>query len=359
MREIEISQREAGQRLDRFLAKYMPQASTGFLHKMLRKKNIKRNRARAAGSDKLEAGDRIQLFLSEETLDKFCGPGLGSEIEKERDKGSGAGRKSKGYPGVGNEAGGSPGGRAEDKGRPASRLASERSQVKLLYQDQDILAFHKPAGLLTQKAGPDDDSLNDYLIDYCLKEGILSLEDLRTFHPSVANRLDRNTSGIVLCGISIRGLQTLSGLLKSRDLGKYYLCPVEGEMKGEGRLGGYMTKDSRTNRVSWSRQKSRGGAAVETGYRVLDSSRQASLLEIHLITGKSHQIRSHLAALGHPVLGDYKYGDRTFNNRLKKDYGLTHQLLHCGRVSLPGGTVISDPMPADMERIVKALGLTC
>ena len=331
MREIEISQREAGQRLDRFLSRYMPGASSGFLHKMLRKKNIKRNQIRAQGGDLLEAGDRIQLYFSEETLEKFCRP------QREPEENPSTWRES--------------GSRRIQSQSPA------RKCVKLLYRDEDILAFHKPAGMLSQKADSRDDSLNDYLIDYCLDQGILTREDLYTFRPSVANRLDRNTSGIVLCGISVRGLQTLSRLLKNRELGKYYLCPVKGEMHGEGRLAGYMSKDRKSNRTAWSREKKAGAAFVETAYRVLDSSPGVSLLEIHLITGKSHQIRSHLASIGHPVLGDYKYGDRPFNDRLKKKYGLSHQLLHCWRVYMPDGHLICDPMPADLERICRDFGL--
>ena len=331
MREIEISQREAGQRLDRFLAKYMPQASSGFLHKMLRKKNIKRNQARAEGSDKLEAGDRIQLYLSEETLDKFCSPALKTVSQGAEESRSG--------------------------GRQKSGKDLERKEVRILYRDEDILAFHKPSGMLSQKADSHDDSLNDYLIDYCLDQGILTREDLRTFRPSVANRLDRNTSGIILCGISVRGLQKLSRLLKDRDMGKYYICLVKGEMEGEDRLAGYMNKDRKTNKVTYSRKKSAGAAEVVTEYRVLDHSREASLLEIHLITGKSHQIRSHLASIGHPLLGDYKYGDRSLNDTLKKKYGLCHQLLHCCRVCIPDGPVIHDPVPGGMRRICRDLGL--
>ena len=332
MREIEISQREAGQRLDRFLSKYMPRASSGFLHKMLRKKNIKRNQAKAAGSDLLEAGDRIQLYFSEETLEKFLRPHQEPEGPRKEGPKKGSREKHSQVPG--------------------------RKGVKLLYRDEDILAFHKPAGMLSQKADPRDDSLNDYLIDYCLDQGILTREDLSTFRPSVANRLDRNTSGIVLCGISVRGLQTLSRLFKNRSLGKFYLCPVKGEMHSTGRLTGYMSKDKKSNRVIWSRVNETGAAAVETEYRVLDSSPEVSLLEIHLITGKSHQIRSHLASIGHPVLGDYKYGDRPFNDRLKAKYGLSHQLLHCWRVHMPDGLLIYDPMPAKMERICRDFGLT-
>ena len=339
MREIEITQREAGQRLDRFLSKYMPAASTGFLHKMIRKKNIKRNQARTDGSEKLEAGDRIQLYFSEETLEKFC---------TRQDKGS---RRDSRAPGTEERSAG------RGSGRKVFRTGQGREKVRLLYRDEDILAFHKPAGMLTQKADPRDDSLNDYLIDYCLDQGILTRESMAVFRPSVANRLDRNTSGIVLCGISVRGLQTLSRHLKSRTLDKYYLCPVKGQMEGKKRLGGYMVKDRETNLVSFSLQKTKGAAEVETEYRVLDSCRQASLLEIHLITGKSHQIRSHMASAGHPIFGDYKYGDRSFNDSLKRKYGLNHQLLHCCRVSIPDGPQISDPMPDQMRRIIRDFGL--
>ena len=207
MKEVTITKREEGQRFDRFLGKYLPGASSGFLHKMLRKKNIKLNGKKAEGREKLSAGDLIQIFFSDETFEKFQKPQEGGKQDTFTDGKSIVQRTQ---------------GKQLERTKQKKRLTKEemnlREQVKVLYSSEDILVFHKPAGMLSQRAKADDDSLNDYLIDYCVKNGIISREELAAFRPSVANRLDRNTSGIVLAGISIRGLQTLSTMLRERTL---------------------------------------------------------------------------------------------------------------------------------------------
>lgn len=339
MREIQITEREEGQRLDRFLAKYLPEASTGFLHKMLRKKNIKRNGKKAEGREKLECGDRIQIFFAEETLEKFSGKKTvaGGHFPKE--------------------------GTAEKRPHLSKEQKVLRRQVRILYEDADIVVFHKPAGMLSQKASPKDDSLNDYLIDYCLESGKLSEETLRGFRPSVANRLDRNTSGIVLAGTSVRGLQTLAALLKDRKLGKYYLCLVKGCVKRDAHITGYLTKSEKNNLVTLTKEPIEGAAHIETAYQVLARTERVSLLKVHLITGKSHQIRSHLASIGHPIFGDYKYGDRDFNNEIKRQDGINYQLLHSYELIVPddagalAGMHIVDPVPEIFHKTQKRWGL--
>ena len=327
MKEITITKREEGQRFDRFLGKYLPGASSGFLHKMLRKKNIKLNGKKAEGREKLSAGDLIQIFFSDETFEKFQKPQEGGKQDTFTDGKSIVQRTQ---------------GKQLERTKQKKRLTKEemnlREQVKVLYSSEDILVFHKPAGMLSQRAKADDDSLNDYLIDYCVKNGIISREELAAFRPSVANRLDRNTSGIVLAGISIRGLQTLSIMLRERTLGKYYLCLVEGRVKEDARISGYLTKEEKNNKVSLHKEKVEGASYIETEYTVLKSTEKASLLKIRLITGKSHQIRGHLASTGHPVFGDYKYGNREFNNQIKWKEGINYQLLHSYELIVPEGT---------------------
>ena len=324
MREIVISVQEEGQRLDRYLARYLPEASSGFIHKMLRKKNIKRNDAKATGSEKLVAGDRIQIWFSEETFLKF---GAENKVA-------------------------SP--------RISREEALLRKKVRILYQDEDVVILHKPAGMLTQKAAAQDDCLNDWLYDYWRREIIKENELPASFRPSAANRLDRNTSGIVLCGITVKGLQTLSLLLKERYVEKYYLCIVKGAMEGKKKIYGYLTKDEKSNQVTLSQSPSPAGSPVETWYEVLKSSDKASLLKVKLVTGKSHQIRAHLASLGHPILGDPKYGDPFVNRQLQKE-GIRHQLLHSFELIIPGefkevpkrmrGLHIIDEAPEEFGRI--------
>ena len=352
MKEITITKREEGQRFDRFLGKYLPGASSGFLHKMLRKKNIKLNGKKAEGREKLSAGDVIQIFFSDETFEKFQKPQEGGKQDTFTDGKSMVQRT----PGKQIE-------RTKQKKRLTKEEMNLREQVKVLYSSEDILVFHKPAGMLSQRAKADDDSLNDYLIDYCIKNGIISREELAAFRPSVANRLDRNTSGIVLAGISIRGLQTLSTMLRERTLGKYYLCLVEGKVKEDARIAGYLTKEEKNNKVSLHKEKAEGASYIETEYKVLKSTDKASLLKIRLITGKSHQIRGHLASVGHPVFGDYKYGNRDFNNQIKWKDGVNYQLLHSYELVVPEGTGelsglhIIDPVPEVFHKVQTRWGL--
>ena len=232
-----------------------------------------------------------------------------------------------------------------------------------MYASEDILVFHKPAGMLSQRAKASDDSLNDYLIDYCIEGDILSREELVGFRPSIANRLDRNTSGIVLAGISIKGLQMLSAMLRERTIGKYYLCLVEGQVKADARIAGYLTKEEKNNKVTLHKEKVEGASYIETEYKVLKSTEKASLLKIRLITGKSHQIRGHLASIGHPVFGDYKYGHRDFNNQIKWKDGINYQLLHSYELLVPEGTGelsglhITDPVPKAFHLVQKRWNL--
>lgn len=301
MKEIKITRQEEGQRLDRYLGRYLPEASSGFLHKMLRKKNIKLNGQKASGPEKLKEGDDVQIYFSEETLRKFMGDAK-SPMKKE---------------GLSGE------------------MAKCRSQVRVLYQDEHVIILNKPAGMLTQKAEVGDDSLNDFLLDYCIEKKLVEPEQLKAFRPAAVNRLDRNTSGIVLGGLTTRGLSELSELLRKRTLDKYYLCLVRGQMAGEKLLDGYLTKDQERNVVTFSREKKRGSIPILTKYQVLDAGSEASLLKIKLITGKSHQIRAHLASEGHPILGDFKYGDRNFNMQAKRAVGIKTQMLHSYEIKFP------------------------
>lgn len=369
MREITITRREEGQRFDKFLIKYLPGASSGFLHKMLRKKNIKLNGKKAEGKEKLNAGDLIQIFFSDETLEKFQSTQNGRE-----DAHHGA-KHSQTNPSVKNrKISNTVSGSREDGNTYAKKVAGTvrkltkeerelREQVRVLYSSEDILVFHKPAGMLSQRAQAGDDSLNDYLIDYCIRQGILSREELAGFRPSIANRLDRNTSGIVLAGISIKGLQRLAEMLRERTIGKYYLCLVEGRVKEDARIAGYLTKEEKNNKVSLHKEKVNGAAYIETEYKVLKSTDKASLLKIRLITGKSHQIRGHLASVGHPVFGDYKYGNRDFNNQIKWKDGVNYQLLHSYELVVPEGTGelsglhIIDPVPEAFYKVQKRWNL--
>lgn len=293
MRELIISKNEANQRLDKYLAKYLNQAPTSFIYKMLRKKNIVLNGKKAAGKEKLQAGDSVKLFLAEDTIEKFI----------------------------------------EQKHTVRKRLPGHMPEV--IYEDADVLLLNKPAGMLSQKANPSDVSVVDYITEYLLRSGQVTETDLHTFHPGICNRLDRNTSGLIAAGKSLAGLQELSLGFYDRTFRKYYHCLVKGKVDKQIHLNGYLKKDHRTNRVTVIQESETDAQPIETEYRPLESNGKYTLLEVHLITGKTHQIRAHLASAGHPLIGDYKYGDRSLNDRFREKYGLKSQLLHAYRLEFP------------------------
>ncbi|WP_352397587.1 RluA family pseudouridine synthase [[Clostridium] aminophilum] len=360
MTERIIGKNDAGQRFDKYLAKLLPNASKGFLYKMLRKKNITLNGKKADGTEKVLAGDVIKLFFSDETMEKFSGSPLPASSAA-----------SDAAP----EGRGTPDGRRTPAVRIRDRYPSH--PLNVIYEDEHILLVNKPQGMLTQKAKDTDESLNEYLIRYLFDQGSLTEEEFRTFHPSVANRLDRNTSGIVICGKTLPGLQGMAELIRNRSIGKYYYAIVLGKSDRGMTVRGYLEKDERSNTVRLygpEDKKAAGPDAVpiETAYRPLltapvgpDGDVYATLMEVRLITGKTHQIRAHLASLGHPVGGDAKYGDAAFNRMLRDSYGVRMQLLHARRLEFPktmpagldvlSGKVFEAEPPLKMKQLIREI----
>ena len=301
MREIIIKENEAGQRFDKYLKKYLPKARTGFFYKMLRKKNIVLNGKKASGSEKLQEGDSVKMFFSEETFSRLSGQ------------------------------------------EEAEVICGCLEEGMIVYEDADILIINKPPGMLSQKAREGDVSAVEQIIGYLIKEGKLSHEELKTFRPGACNRLDRNTSGLLTAGKSLAGLQMLSALFKERALSKYYLCLVKGKVTEQRHIRGYLRKDGRTNRVevmeeqgaSEKKNAEREYSPIETEYIPVAYAEHMTLLKVRLLTGRSHQIRAHLASIGHPLLGDYKYGDAVWNSSFKRNYGVTAQMLHAYELHFP------------------------
>ena len=313
MKEIVINENEAGQRLDKFLGKLLKEAPASFYYKMLRKKNIVLNGKKATGNEKLTAGDSIKLFLSDETFEKFAGK------------------------------------------RQTNDLAASVPNIALeiVYEDHDVLTINKPAGMLSQKAKKEDISANEYILQYLLESGTITRESLHTFKPSVCNRLDRNTSGILVAGKTLNGLQQMSKAFRERSMEKYYLAIVAGHISKPRRIEGFLKKDEKNNQVTILSEPSNDAKPIITEYRPLKLVGQVTLLEVHLITGRSHQIRAHLASIGHPVIGDTKYGNPRLNREFLKNAGVTHQLLHAYRLFLADGTKIQADAPKEFERALE------
>ncbi len=294
MQELHVTENEAGQRLDKLLAKFLNQAPKSFLYKMMRKKNIVLNGKKCTGNEKLKQGDSIKLFFSDETIEKFSA------------------------------------------GTYAIPKKEKINMLPIIYEDEQVLLMNKPVGVLSQKAKDSDVSAVEILINYLMETDQLSKEQFRTFHPSICNRLDRNTSGILVAGKTLPALQEMNRFFKERTIAKYYRCLVKGRViKNEEYIKGYLVKDQKTNKVSITKKKTEEGVPIETEYCVIQSNDEVSLLEVHLITGKTHQIRAHLASIGHPIIGDYKYGDKQINEMYRQAYGLKSQLLHAYRLEMP------------------------
>lgn len=335
MKKIVVSKNEAGQKLLKLLAKYLDAAPQSFFHKMLRKKNITLNGKKADGSELLRETDEVCLFLSEETIASFQIRSTNNTTAVERDK--------------------------------TTKKPKELSEIRVVYEDENVLILNKPVGILSQKAVPEDYSLNEWVIDYLLEQKKLTKEELQTFRPGVCNRLDRNTSGLITAGKSLIGLQMLSELFKERTVHKDYLCIVCGKVKGASRLRGYLEKNARTNKVTVEAEKrSEDSTYIETEYMPVAANEKYTLLRVRLVTGKTHQIRAHLASVGHPLLGDTKYGRATENKMLRERFGLKNQLLHAAYLEFPErlsacntmeGKKLYAPVPMLFERIAKELGV--
>lgn len=320
MKELEIGTNEAGQRLDKYLKKLLPRAESGFLYKMLRKKNIVLNGKKAEGSAQLSEGDHVTLYLSDETYEKFS-PNKRMDTIPESKRG-------------------------------------QMPDIQILFENEDILILNKPAGLLSQKAVFSDFSANEWVIQYLLDSGAVTLQTLKTFRPSVCNRLDRNTSGILLAGKTLHGLQVMSRQLKERSVKKYYRCVVAGTLTKRQYLKAILSKDNEKNKVEIYQPGSAGrgnGQYIETEYEPLGQCGDCTVMEVHLITGRSHQIRAHLSSIGHPIIGDPKYGDPKLNRKYRKKIGLTHQLLHAYRIVLADGQEVTAPLPEYFSHFIKEM----
>ena len=403
MQEYVITENEKGQRLDKYVRRILPQAPSSFIYKMMRKKNITLNGHRAEGKEVTEKGDHVKFFLSDETFQKMggmlreqssvnvrrsgsCGgqeaaagkmPSkirtfvLYSEEEEKRPRESET-VKARQVSGEGTCS-------SEERRNSSSRLAEAEKAYRLLsgrypslqlvYEDADIAAAYKPAGVLSQKAEPGDASLNEWFLGLLAGRGEVTERSLYMFTPSVQNRLDRNTEGIVLLAKTLPGSHLLTMLQREHRLKKFYRMIVLGRVEKAGAIEGYLSKDSAANTVRVFDRKREGSVYTRTEYRPVSygrlsadaGSETVTLVEAQLITGKTHQLRAHFARMGHPILGDPKYGNREANDRAGR-LGVKAQLLLCQRVEFPelsgdfaalSGKVIACREPLIYEKVMR------
>ncbi len=281
MKEIQIGPNDAGQRLDRFLAKAVPLLPASLAQKYIRIKRIKRNGARVERDTRLEAGDVLQLYINDEFFDKP----------------------------------------REDN----AFLTVATPKLNIVYEDEHILLVDKRPGLAVH---PHDGAgygrtLIDHIQAYLYQKREWRPREENSFTPALCNRIDRNTGGIVIAAKTAEALRVMNQKIKDRELDKRYLAIVEGTPRPkEGSLKGYLFKDAKKNRVFVTDTPQSGAKSCQTNYKVLAGTKELSLVECELITGRTHQIRAQFAHAGHPLLGDGKYG------KLDKRYDRNYQALY-------------------------------
>lgn len=345
MQQYIIGDNEAGQRFDKYLKKILKEAPDSFIYKMLRKKNIVLNGKKSTGTEKLEKQDIVKIFLADDTFEKFSG-------QKPENISQGSLTLS------------------HELLKQYENAYQKLTSILIVYEDDNILILNKPAGILSQKASPDDISLNEWMLGYLLAKGEVTPVSLSTFKPSICNRLDRNTSGIVVCGKSLAGSQYMSRIIKEKVLEKYYHCIVPGKVVLHERLTGYLYKDNSSNKVTIYQtkeeipaKKRKKAEFIDTKFHTLQADTNHSLLEVQIFTGKTHQIRAHLASIGHPIIGDYKYGSAAINQKYALQ-GIENQLLHACRLVFPtieeerfhaiSGLVLTCPEPPLFQKVLSS-----
>lgn len=315
-----ITENEENQRLDRFLKKYFNGASLSYIYKLIRK-DVKVNGKRVAIDTMLNLGDEIKIYIKDEEL---------SALKKEKE------------------------------------FHTSKKQFKVAYEDENLIVVEKPFGLLIHgDKAEKKNTLANQVAGYLAEKGEYSPGREKTFVPSPVNRLDRNTTGLVIFGKNNKTLQCLNQMMREKDyINKYYLTIVSGELKKELHLKGRMDKDEETNTVKVLGLNSEKGKLMETIARPIKSAKGYTLVEVQLITGRTHQIRAHLAHAGYPVIGDVKYGSYSKNKKIQEQFKLTTQFLHAYKLYFEDGVGhleylkslnVEVPLPENLEVIRREL----
>lgn len=313
MVKLIITENEANQRLDRFLRKYFKRASLGSIYKIMRK-DIKLNGKRAKEDTMLCVDDELSIYMSEEKIKELT---------------------------------------ANNKKKTAKK------QFKVVYEDDNLLVVDKPWGLLTHGDSYEKkNTLANQVCGYLQENGEYDPSREKTFTPSPVNRLDRNTTGLVIFGKNAAALRSLTKMIRERDnIEKYYLTIVCGAFKEPIFLNNRLEKD-RSRNISEIMTGTKGKDAATYAKPVITGDK-FSLAEVRIFTGRTHQIRTHLAHAGFPLAGDSKYGDRKINQNLKK-YKISTQLLHAYKLKFTdmpnefeylNGKIVEAPLPAEFRRV--------
>ncbi|WP_274362396.1 RluA family pseudouridine synthase [Paenibacillus thermotolerans] len=303
-----VTPSESGKRLHRYIRNLMPNYPLGQIYKMIEQGKVKVNGKRKKQNYEMTAGDELTIYIEEEAFKQSAG--------------------------------------AEKK----VKFAGIRSDIDVVFEDDELLVVNKPVGLLTH---PDQSEQRDTLINrvhaYLYKNGRL---DSQLFLPATANRLDRNTSGLVLVGKTAGMLHRLNQWIQKHELQKYYITIVQGKLSGDGTISGSLVREEGSNRtivVAESAEDVVGKSAV-TKYRALRHGQGYTLVEVELVSGRTHQIRTHFQSIGHPLLGDIKYGGRAVKD-------VNHQLLHAYKIVLPEDRTFTAEPPSLFRSMLRQVGI--
>lgn len=282
MKSFVIGKNDAGQRVNKFIEKAVPDLPRSLMHKYLRLKRIKLNRKRCNPEDKLVEGDVLELWINDEFF--------------------------------------------SDNSSQEMQFLKAPAELNIVYEDENILLVDKHAGLVVHE---DESGVSDTLINrilhYLYEKGEYQPQLENSFVPALCNRIDRNTSGIVIAAKNAESLRILNQKVKDRELQKLYLCIIHGEISPKAdTLRDYLLKNEKDNLVKVFKKQVPDSKTIITKYKTLRSNGRYSLLEVDLKTGRTHQIRAHFAFYGHPLVGDTKYG----RNRDNKDNNFKYQALY-------------------------------
>lgn len=289
MKRIDITKNESEQRLDRFLLKYFNNTNRNNIYKLIRKKVFKVNGKRITSEEYfLQENDVLEIFLSDESIDAMI--------------------------------------------KPFIPVKPEKIGLDIVYEDEEILVLNKPKGVLTH---PDKTEYKNtlatmvhfYLRDLCTN----------TFRPAPVHRLDKNTSGVVIFAKTYESLKKYNALMRDREVEKFYICVVHGHLKKAGEVKGYLIKDEVANKVRIVSRDSDEAKFCHSKYKPLKQFGDFTLVEVELLTGRSHQIRASMQLIGHPIVGDLKYGGQRVD-------GLNNQLLHSNKIVIQSRTFEAESM---------------